>query len=91
MHFDPRPSTGKDTCPITTLYWDFLLRHEQALKGNPRMVMQLRNLSRLDEKPRAASASRLRILLAARVVSRIHVVAQRWEKRTGAKGAKNPE
>jgi deoxyribodipyrimidine photolyase-related protein len=47
-------STGKDACPFTTLYWDFLLRHAEALKGNPRMLMQLRNLSRLDENARAA-------------------------------------
>jgi len=52
--FDPARSTGGHACPFTTLYWDFLLRHERTLKGNPRMVMQLRNLSRLDEKTRAA-------------------------------------
>jgi deoxyribodipyrimidine photolyase-related protein len=52
--FDPSKSTGKDACPFTTLYWDFLLRHAEALKGNPRMLMQLRNLSRLDENARAA-------------------------------------
>jgi len=52
--FEPSKSTGKDACPFTTLYWDFLLRHAEALKGNPRMLMQLRNLSRLDENARAA-------------------------------------
>lgn len=52
--FDPGKSTGESACPVNTLYWDFLLRHEQTLKCNPRMLMQLRNLSRLDERTRTA-------------------------------------
>ena len=44
--FDPAKSTGEDACPFTTLYWDFLARHQKTLSGNNRMSMQLRNLSR---------------------------------------------
>ncbi len=54
--FDPAKSVddgkGKPACPLTTLYWDFLLRHEALLSKNPRMVMQVRNLSRLSEESR---------------------------------------
>jgi deoxyribodipyrimidine photolyase-related protein len=46
--YDPAQSTGSSACPYTTLYWDFLMRHEKLLKNNPRMAMQLRNLTRLD-------------------------------------------
>lgn len=46
--FDPAEATGANACPFTTLYWDYLLRHESALRGNQRMLMQLKNLSRLD-------------------------------------------
>jgi len=50
--FDPGKSTGDDACPFTTLYWDFLLRHEKFLAKNQRMTMQLKNLARLDAPKR---------------------------------------
>ena len=46
--YKPKIAHGPDACPFTTLYWDFLARHEQRLKKNPRMTMQLKNLSRKD-------------------------------------------
>ena len=46
--FNPKLATGADACPFTTLYWDFLARHEKLLKKNPRMGMQLKNLARKD-------------------------------------------
>jgi deoxyribodipyrimidine photolyase-related protein len=52
--FDPALSTGAKACPYTTLYWDFLMRHEALLKTNPRMAMQLKNLARLDADARTA-------------------------------------
>ena len=52
--YDPAQSTGPKACPYTTLYWDFLMRHETLLKKNPRMAMQLKNLARLDDAARDA-------------------------------------
>ena len=46
--YDPSKSTGKEACPFTTLYWDFLDRHHEKLKTNPRMSLQLRNLERIE-------------------------------------------
>ena len=45
--YTPSESLGPRACPFTTLYWDFLIRHEVRLAGNPRMGMQVRNLGRL--------------------------------------------
>ena len=56
--FDPAESTGPKACPFTTLYWDFLLQHEAAMRLNQRMSMQVRNLARLDEPKRAAIRSK---------------------------------
>ena len=55
--YDPTVSTGARACPFTTLYWDFLARHEAQLAKNPRMGMQLRNLARLTPEAREAIAS----------------------------------
>jgi deoxyribodipyrimidine photolyase-related protein len=52
--YDPAQSVGAKACPFTTLYWDFLARHETLLKKNPRMAMQLKNLARLDAPARQA-------------------------------------
>lgn len=45
--YDPAVSIGSKACPFTTLYWDFLLRHDDLLRKNPRMTMQMRNVDRL--------------------------------------------
>jgi len=44
--YDPKRATGPEACPFTTLYWDFLARHEKLLARNQRMTMQLKNLGR---------------------------------------------
>jgi deoxyribodipyrimidine photolyase-related protein len=54
--YDPAQATGTKACPFTTLYWDFLARHEALLAKNQRMGMQLRNLARLDADERSAIA-----------------------------------
>ena len=56
--FDPAKSVGEDACPFTTLYWDFLMRHEATLRSNQRMALQVRNIERIDADDRAAIRSR---------------------------------
>jgi deoxyribodipyrimidine photolyase-related protein len=52
--YDPTQRVGPKACPFTTLYWDFLLRHEKLLSKNQRMAMQLKNLARLNEAEKKA-------------------------------------
>jgi deoxyribodipyrimidine photolyase-related protein len=66
--YDPAQRAGPKACPFTTLYWDFLLRHETMLTKNPRTVLQVRNAARLTSAQRREitdHAVRLRAALAA--------------------------
>src|SRR5574343_480128 len=54
--YQPGVSTGPSACPFTTLYWDFLLRHESLLSTQPRLAMQLKHLAKLDTAARTAIA-----------------------------------
>ncbi|MEO1657061.1 MAG: cryptochrome/photolyase family protein [Pseudomonadota bacterium] len=46
--------TGDDACPFNYLYWDFLMRNEGALRGNPRMGLVFKNLDKKDAEEKAA-------------------------------------
>lgn len=61
--YDPAESTGENACPFTALYWDFLLRHEALLARNPRMTMQVRNLSRLSDQKKADIRAKAGVLM----------------------------
>ena len=56
--YDPAQRTGDQACPYTTLYWDFLMRHETRLLRNPRMALQVKNVARLSAEQRHAIADR---------------------------------
>lgn len=52
--YDPREPLGERACPFTTLYWDFLARHQGRFRDHPRTALQWRNLERLDPERLAA-------------------------------------
>jgi deoxyribodipyrimidine photolyase-related protein len=47
--YDPGSRSGSRACPFNLLYWDFLARHREALAGNPRMALALKNLERIGD------------------------------------------
>ena len=50
--------TGEDACPFNYLYWDFIQRHAERLKSNPRVSMMVSTWERMDEtKQRAITNS----------------------------------
>jgi deoxyribodipyrimidine photolyase-related protein len=56
--YDPAQRSGDSACPFTTLYWDFLMRHEAVLASNPRMSLQVKNVARLTDIQRQAVQER---------------------------------
>ncbi|WP_439520188.1 cryptochrome/photolyase family protein [Hydrogenophaga sp.] len=56
--FDPGERTGERACPFTTLYWDFLIRHEVRFASHPRLALQVKNLARLAPTERSAIQAR---------------------------------
>jgi deoxyribodipyrimidine photolyase-related protein len=56
--YNPAQRSGDTACPYTTLYWDFLMKHEAALAGNPRMALQVKNVARLDDAQKQAIRER---------------------------------
>ncbi len=56
--YDPALREGERACPYTTLYWDFLMRHEALLAKNARMALQVKNVVRLSDVQRHAVKQR---------------------------------
>jgi deoxyribodipyrimidine photolyase-related protein len=57
--YDPDQATGEEACPFTSLYWNFLDRHQETFSGNPRMNFQLANVRRKSDEDLAAIAERV--------------------------------
>jgi deoxyribodipyrimidine photolyase-related protein len=56
--YDPAQRSGDSACPFTTLYWDFLMRHEAAMARNPRMTLQVKNVAKLTDAQKQAVSDR---------------------------------
>jgi deoxyribodipyrimidine photolyase-related protein len=52
--YDVKQKTGDKACPFNSLYWDFLVRNEEKLKGNHRLGQVYRTWYKMDEDKRAA-------------------------------------
>jgi deoxyribodipyrimidine photolyase-related protein len=52
--YRPDRATGETACPFTTLYWDFLMRHEKTLRQNRRIKLQLKNVDRKSRQEKRA-------------------------------------
>jgi deoxyribodipyrimidine photolyase-related protein len=62
--YSPRQRTGPEACPFNALYWDFLARHGDQLRRNPRMALVIKQLDKLPAEELArvrATAQALRL------------------------------
>lgn len=53
-HYKVTEQTGERACPFNSLYWHFIIRHQDMLASNHRMTMIYRNLERMDPVKRDA-------------------------------------
>ena len=52
--YDVKQKTGTEACPFNSLYWDFLIRNESKLRGNPRVGQIYRTWDKMDDQKKAA-------------------------------------
>ncbi|APG63162.1 cryptochrome/photolyase family protein [Sphingorhabdus lutea] len=52
--YNVKKRTGKDACPFNALYWDFMSRHADKLKTNPRIGQMLRTYEKFSEEEKQA-------------------------------------
>jgi deoxyribodipyrimidine photolyase-related protein len=45
--YKPDLKHGGDACPVTVLYWNFLIKHQESFSKNPRTSLMVRNLSKV--------------------------------------------
>lgn len=60
--YSPAEATGEAACPFTTLYWDFIERHQELLNNHPRLGLQVKNLERKSQSERIEIKARAREL-----------------------------
>lgn len=61
--YKPELKTGVDSCPVTTLYWNFLINHQDEFSRNLRTALMARNLDRFSQQDVAAVQSHAQYLL----------------------------
>lgn len=47
--YKPEVKTGPSACPVTTLYWHFMIKHHEVFSRNPRMALMAKHVDKLDE------------------------------------------
>ncbi|NNE39094.1 MAG: cryptochrome/photolyase family protein [Gammaproteobacteria bacterium] len=61
--YDPGKRVGDTACPFTTLYWEYLIHHEDKLRENHRMAFSYKNLDRLSNSEKRQIRAHARIIL----------------------------
>lgn len=52
--YKPDVRFGESACPVTTLYWNFLIKHRQQFDSNPRIRLMTANLKKISDADQAA-------------------------------------
>lgn len=61
--YNLKARTGAEACPFNTLYWNFLIEHEDTLRANPRLGPAVLGLKRIPPEERRAITAQARNFL----------------------------
>lgn len=61
--YKPELKTGETACPVTTLYWHFLIKHYDTFSRNPRTALMAKNVERFSAQDVAAVQAKADYLL----------------------------
>jgi deoxyribodipyrimidine photolyase-related protein len=61
--YKPDVRFGETACPITTLYWNFLIKHREQFNANPRTRLMTANLNKINATDQQAIQSHAQELL----------------------------
>ena len=48
--YKPDVRYGDGACPVTTLYWNFLIKHREQFEASPRTRLMTANLKRISDE-----------------------------------------
>ena len=48
--YKPEVRFGESACPVTTLYWNFLMKHREQFEASPRTRLMTANLNRISDE-----------------------------------------
>ncbi len=51
--YNVKAKAGSKACPFNYLYWDFIARHRERIKGNPRMAQMVRTWDKFSDERQA--------------------------------------
>ncbi len=62
--YDPATRFGEGACPMTNLYWNFLIKHRQQFEASPRTRLMTANLARIDVADQKSIQNHAKTILA---------------------------
>ena len=61
--YQPTIRFGEKACPITNLYWNFLIRHRAEFESNPRTRLMTANLAKISEVDQQSIQAHAQVIL----------------------------
>ena len=61
--YKPEARFGENACPMTTLYWNFLIKHRKEFESSPRTRLMTANLARISDEEQGLIKQHAQVVL----------------------------